>query len=144
MKNFFTLFAIAFLASTMAVSAQQTPKTANQNKTVLVYSEEYEALVYKSSPNNSDSEIMIESLPGYGNEPIPVEINQNKKGSYTFTKHPSLMLPEYYSVVIMDSLTGKTFDLKTTDSYTFDVSKDIPERFVLQMAKTKTNLTAMR
>ena len=144
MKKIFTLFVVTFFAGTIAVNAQQSSKTIPQIKTALVYSEEDEALVYKNNPQSNDNEIVIESLPGYGQDPIPVEINQNKKGSYTFTKHPSLILPEYYSVVILDSLTGKTFDLKETDSYTFDIAKATPERFMLQMAKTKTTLTAMR
>lgn len=143
MKKFIAFFFIAFL-TTSALSAQSTKKEITTAKAVMVYSEEYEAIVYKSESQVSGSEILIESLPGYGKEPIPVEVFQNKKGSYTFKKHPSLVMPEYYNVIITDSLTGQSFDLKNADSYTFDVTKSTPDRFMLYMSKSKTNLTAMR
>lgn len=142
MKKIVTLFAAALLTVT-AASAQQTAAsiTADKAKSVMVYSEEDEALVYKNGSAHHGREILIETLPGFGNDPVPVDIDQNANGSYTFKKHPSLQLPEYYTVIITDSLTGNQFDLKKSDSYTFDVAKAMPERFALEMRKTKTELT---
>jgi hypothetical protein len=137
MKKIITLLTFVFIAGTMALNAQQTDKTS------LVYSEDDEALVYKSEPGTTN-EIMIESLPGYGEESVPIDVYQNEKGMYTFTKHPALVLPEYYNVVILDSVTGSEFDLRASDSYTFEVKKNVPERFVLIMSKAKTEFTAMR
>jgi hypothetical protein len=73
-------------------------------------------------------------------------VNQDEKGSFTFKKHPSLALPEFYTVVIKDTVTGAQFDLKDSDSYSFEVKKVVPERFLLQMKKAKANntLTAMK
>jgi hypothetical protein len=143
MKKYIAFFFIAFLATT-ASSGQNTKKEINTANAVMVYSEEYEAIVYKSESQANGSEILIESLPGYGVDPIPVEVFQDKNGSYTFKKHPSLIVPEYYNVIITDSLTGQSFDLKNSDSYTFDVTKATPDRFMLYMYKSKMNLTAMR
>jgi len=144
MKNILTLLVIAMMIATLHCSAQQTAGKATGDKTVLVYSEEDEALVYKNNSQNNTKEIIIESLPGYGFDPVPVEISLNENGSYTFKKSASLVLPEYYTVVITDSVTGENFDLKTSDSYSFDVAKATPERFALQMTKIKTRLTTIQ
>lgn len=145
MKAIITILIAALMSLATAVNAQQqATKPAVPQKSIMVYSEEDEAIVYKSGSHLNGKEILIESLPGFGNDPIPVEVNPSENGSYTFKKHPSLVLPEYYTVIITDSLTGKQFDLKNSDSYTFDVSKSMPERFVLEMRKMKTDLTAMR
>jgi hypothetical protein len=145
MKTLITLLAATIIATaTLKAQPASKPTMPEPHKSVMVYSEEEEALVYKQGSHISGKEILIESLPGFGKDPIPVEVNQFEKGSYTFKKHPALVLPEYYNVVIIDSLTGEQFDLKSADSYTFDVSRVVPERFLLQMQKTKTRLTAMR
>ena len=143
MKKIVTLLLISLLAGTTAIQAQSAKQTAT-DKTVMVYSEEDEAMIYKNESQANSKEILIETLPGFGFDPVPVEISLNENGSYTFKKHPALVLPEYYTVVISDSVTGKKFDLNSADSYTFDVAKATPDRFVLQMQKMKTNLTAMR
>ena len=141
MKKIFTLLTIAMLASTTATYAQTNK--INTSNSVMVYSEDEEALVYKNNSQTNGKEIIIESLPGFGFDPIPVEIGLNENGSYTFKKHPSLVLPEYYSVEITDSVTGARFDLKTADSYTFEVAKATPDRFALQMHKIKNGSIAM-
>ncbi len=143
MKKIFTFLTIAMLGGLSVANAQQTAGKTATDKTVLIYSEEDEALVYKNTSKTS-KEIIIESLPGFGFEPVPVEISLNENGSYTFKKSASLILPEYYTVVITDSLTGEKFDLKTSDSYSFDVAKATPERFALQMTKIKTRITTIQ
>lgn len=111
---------------------------------VLFYSQEEDALIIKDTGYVHSELIVIESLPYSEKLTIPVYVDQHIKGTYSFTKHPALQLPEYYTVVITDNLTGKKFDLRNEDSYTFEVNKDEPERFVLQIDKIKTTLTAMR
>lgn len=141
-----TIFAILFIAMAAAGAQAQNaalPAGLDRLKSVMVYSEAEEAIVYKTANNNS-KEILIESLPGYGSDDIPVEVNQDEKGSFTLKKHPSLLLPEFYTVVIKDTVTGEQFDLKDSDSYSFEVKKVVPERFLLQMKKTKSSLTAMK
>lgn len=115
-----------------------------EKKCVLVYSEDEEALVYKDSTLQYHNEILIGSLPGDAGDPIPVYLNPYVKGQYTFKKHPSLQLPEYYTVVIKDKLTGEAFDLKISDSYTFNVNKVTPDRFVLCIDKKRNKVTAMK
>jgi hypothetical protein len=145
MKTIATLIFIACIQNATFAQASQTAKAGAENNksSVMIYSADEDAIVYKNASQNG-KEIIIESLPGFGQEAIPVDVSQNVKGSYTFKKDPALLLPEYYSVVIEDTLTGKSFDLKAADSYTFDVSRATPERFVLKMSKSKTTLTAMR
>lgn len=111
---------------------------------VLFYSQEEDALIIKGTGYVHSELIVIESLPYSEKLTIPVYVDQHIKGTYSFTKHPALQLPEYYTVIITDNLTGKTFDLINEESYTFQVDKDEPERFVLQIDKIKTTLTAMR
>ena len=113
-------------------------------KSSLIYSEDDDALVFKNGVSVSSKEIIIENIPFFDQASIPVYINQEVNGNYTFKKHPALMLPEFYTVIIEDTATGNRFDLKTSDSYSFDIEKNIPERFILQIHKLKTTMTAMR
>jgi len=139
MKTIFILLITALVGVSTGAQAQQAaakPATSDKGNSVMVYSEEEEALIYKQT----GKEILIETLPEYGKEAIPIIVNQDVKGNFTFKKHPALLLPEYYNVVIEDTLTGEHFDLKNADSYSFVVAKDVPERFMLQMSKTKTSL----
>jgi hypothetical protein len=123
------------------IAAQAGPSA---KKCGMIYSEEEEALVYKDTAAQYNEEIIIESIPSFAGEPIPVYINPNVQGQHTFKKHPSLSLPEYYSVVIKDTVTGNSFDLKSSDSYTFSVNRVTPDRFVLYIDKKKNSLTASR
>ena len=145
MKTLILLITTLLLASATGARAQEyATKPAAPQKSVLVYSEEDEALIYKNELHTQGKEILIESLPEYGKAAIPVIVRQDENGSFTFKKHPNLLLPEFYTVIIEDTLTGEQFDLKNADSYSFVVSKMVPERFMLQMTKMKSNLTAMR
>lgn len=140
MKKILTILVLALFTVT-AASAQQTVKAipAERLKSVMVYSADDDAIVYKQGSQQNGKEIIIESIPGFGTESVVVDIAQNENGSYTFTKHPSLLLPEYYTVIITDAVTGNQFDLKKSDSYTFDIAKQTPERFTLRMQKNKTS-----
>jgi hypothetical protein len=146
-----TLLLITFCGLLQLMASARNPIKVNlllnegeENGYSLVYSEEDEALVYKDDgTDHSGHEIVIESLPGFDETHIPVIIAQKLKGSFTFKKHPKLELPEYYTVVIEDNLTGQLFDLKAADSYTFSINRSIPDRFVLHITKKKATLTAL-
>jgi len=56
-------------------------------------------------------------------------------GTFTFKKDSELKVYENIDVYIEDMLTGKIFDLKTAESYTFNVNRRFPDRFVLHMDK---------
>lgn len=149
MKTIFALLFTALVAGATGARAQASapalPAGLDRLNSVMVYSEEEEAIIYKNETGANSKDILIESLPGYGREDIPVEVNQDEKGNFTFKKAPSLLIPEFYTVVIKDTLTGEQFDLKRADSYSFEVKKVVPERFLLQVKKAKSNqLTAMK
>ena len=145
MKSIITILFIALLAGANSVAAQTratVPPVAN--KTIMVYSEDEDAFVYKSEDHMLGQEILIETLPVYGKALVPMIVHPEVNGTLTFKKHPALMVPEYYTITIEDKLTGAVYDLKSDETYTFEVKKHVPERFVLQMSLTRTHLTAMK
>ena len=146
MKTLSILLITLFFTFTAKTQTENISRSlvSDKQKSILIYSEEEEALIYKSDVLTTSKEILIQSLPVYGKTSIPVILKQDQKGCFTFKKHPALLLPEYYDVTIEDTLTGEVFDLKNSDSYSFVITKIVPERFILQMNKIKTNLTAMR
>lgn len=142
MKTIITLILIGLLQG--MTFAQTQSAAAGSKNSVMVYSQDEDALVCKSNEKQKGEEILIESLPYFETLSIPVYVSEDLKGSCTFKKDPSLLLPEHYTVVIEDRLTGGRFDLKSADTYTFHAYQNMPERFVLQIDKQKTTLTAMR
>jgi hypothetical protein len=144
MKKFFTLIIFGLLqGATFAQTQNPVAGAGNSKSSVMVYSQDEDALVTKA-PSQHNEEILIESLPYFETLSIPVFLSENAKGPCTFKKHPSLLLPEHYSVIIEDKLTGGRFDLKSSDTYSFEAYQNMPERFVLLIDKQKTTLTAMR
>jgi hypothetical protein len=117
--------------------SQAQIKTGELSADRLVYSEEEDAIIPKDAGQHSN-ELVIESLPGMEELSIPLLFHQQPKGSYTIKKDPGLELPEFYNVIIEDTLTGNQFDLKYAESYSFSVNRFIPERFVLQISKKRS------
>ena len=143
MKTLITVILIGLLQG-MSFAQSNNAVSAASKKSAMVYSQDDDALVYKNNEKQRGDEIMIESLPYFETLSIPVYVSEDLKGSVTFKKDPSLLLPEHFTVVIEDKLTGGRFDLKAADTYTFHAYQNMPERFVLQIDKQKTSLTAMR
>jgi hypothetical protein len=142
-----SIITICFMMLSALMGAQRGHSETNQalqKENLMVYSEEEDAMIHKDQMARDSKDIIIQSLPGYGEGPVPVYVNDNIKGTYTLKKHPTLYLPEFYSVVIEDTLTGRKFDLKTSDSFSFDVTGPVSDRFVLYITKSKTTLTAMK
>lgn len=142
MKTIITLIFITLLQSLLSGQTEQAAPEVKSS--VMVYSEDMEALIYKDEESHFGKEIIIESLPDYSEIMIPVHISQMTKGFYTFKKDPKLVIPEFYSAVIEDNLTGSLFDLKSSDSYSFSINRSIPDRFVLRISKAKATLASMR
>lgn len=143
MKTLITIFLLAVLSSYGFAQDNHTKATSVAPCT-LIYSYDEDALVYKDNAIQPMKEIVIESLPCSGKLTIPIYLSQNMKGTYVFKKHPALVIPEYYTAVIEDTFTGEHFDLKLNDSYVFETSKKMEERFVLKMDYQKVTYTAMR
>lgn len=142
MKTIITLIFIGLFQG--LIPAQTADAAAAAKSSAMVYSSSMEALIYKDDGAQFGKEIVIESLPDFAVISVPVHVSQITKGTYTFKKDPKLVIPEFFNVVIEDNLTGGSFDLKNSDSYTFSVNRAIPDRFVLQISKAKATITAMR
>ena len=145
MKSILTLVLVIVLGSSNTLISQKSVQTTPINKpVVLVYSEDEEAMVYKQEENCSGPEILIETLPIARKSSLPLIIHTDLKGTFTFKKHPTLLLPDYFKVTIEDKLTGQLFDLRSKEGFSVQVDKHISERFILHMELAKTNFTAMR
>jgi hypothetical protein len=103
------------------------------NPCAAIYSEQEEGIVYED-PNKTTTDIVIQSIPPAGGLGTPVKI-VFIKGTYTFYKGPGIEIPGDCHAYIEDQLTGQNFDLSTGLSYTFKVSRTIPDRFVLHVDK---------
>jgi hypothetical protein len=98
------------------------------------YSEKLEAIVSSDSiPRIKCRDIMITSLPPSTQNLTSFYIEFGRVGSFTFKKDSSLEVPEDSEVFIEDNLTGKIFNLKTSDAYTFNVNRRVPNRFILHV-----------
>ncbi|PBQ32954.1 hypothetical protein CNR22_14615 [Sphingobacteriaceae bacterium] len=146
MKSSLTLlFLIVFGGFNTITSQKHATQAAPIDKpVVLIYSEDEEAMVYKHEENFAGPEIMIETLPLVRKASLPLIVHTDLRGTFTFKKHPALLLPDYYTVTIEDKLTGQIFDLRSREVFSVEVKSHISERFVLHMTLAKTNFTAMR
>lgn len=145
MKAILTLVFVIVLGGFNTIICQKcVQKTSIDKPIVLVYSEYEEAMVYKQEENFSGPEILIETLPRVRKSSLPLIIHTDLKGTFTFKKHPTLLLPDYFTVTIEDKLTGQIFDLRSKENFSVQIDKHISERFILHMELSKANFTAMR
>jgi len=112
--------------------------TSNAEACMVGYSESVEALVNEDYAPVKSREITIVSLPPESQSATNVSIDFGMTGSFTFKKSATLEIYSDNDVYIEDMLTGKVFDLKTAESYTFNVNRRIPNRFVLHIDKMLT------
>jgi len=117
----------------------QAPAASTQMEKPLTcsisYSEKSETLVNEEFAAIKCREIVITSLPPESQSATNVTIDFGMTGSFTFKKDASLEIYNNNDVYLEDMLTGKVFDLKTSESYTFNVNRRIPNRFVLHIDK---------
>ena len=121
------------------ISFCQTTVPADNNSSVGVcsinYSESLASLVYGESTKITCHEITISSLPPQTQSVTIVDVDFGRTGSFTFKKDKSLQVYEDNDVYIEDMLTGKVFDFKSSDTFSFNVNRRVPERFVLHIDK---------
>jgi hypothetical protein len=142
----FSVFVLLNLTNAQNTSLANTTCKANQLLTpgsaVMIYSTERQACVLEdTSHSTTPSEVLIKDLPPLTKKTTPVMIRFTK-GSYTFKTDPSLILPHDSRVYLEDLLTGKEFDLIPGTSYSFNVSRMIPDRFVLNIRKQELKFSA--
>ena len=136
MKIITTLIGIIgfqYIALCQAPVAPQ--QSTNTTACSISYSENLETLVNEEYAAIKCREITITSLPPSTQSVTNVSIDFGMTGSFTFKKDVALEIYNDKDVYIEDMLTGRVFDLKTADSYTFNVNRRIPNRFVLHIDK---------
>ncbi len=113
----------------------QTNGTSSPEVCSVGYSESVEALVNEDYAAIKCREITIISLPPTTQSVTNMTIDFGMTGTFTFKKDAALKILGDNDVYIEDMLTGKVFDLKTAESYSFNVNRRIPNRFILHMDK---------
>jgi hypothetical protein len=132
------IYLMKYLISLICLLACQHISLAQASATTpcaLVFSESGGALVTNDSAPVSCREIRILSLPPATRSLTPVQIEFGMTGAFTFVKDPDLDTSAEGDIYIEDLLTGKVFDLRQGETYTFHVNRRIPERFVLHIDK---------
>ena len=79
--------------------------------------------------------IAIVDLPPVNQALTEIAVDFATTGSYTFVKGADVKLYPDRDVYIEDMLTGKVFDLKNSESYTFNVNRRVAHRFMLHIDK---------
>lgn len=112
--------------------AEQMTNLTNTSECELQYSEDSEALEF-SGASVKCREITISSLPPVTQVSAPINIEFGMTGTFTFKKGINLSEYETKDVYIEDMLTGRIFNLKNMDKYSFNVNRRVPNRFVLHI-----------
>lgn len=110
-----------------------TQQPAGPASCAMNYSEDSQALTIPEPVKCR--EIVISALPPLTQSVTPLNVEFGMTGAFTFKKDASLDVQDDRDIYIEDMLTGKIFNLKTSDSYTFNVNRRVPDRFVLHVDK---------
>ncbi len=87
-------------------------------------------------------ELLIYSLPAVSVSAFDIQVNFDNKGIYAFKRDSKLIVPVDECVFIEDVFTGKFFDLKSTQSYTFAINHNTREtRFLMHVNKPISKVT---
>lgn len=108
-------------------------QNAAEEACMITYSENSKTLVSNQSAPVKFRELTILSLPPATQSLTPLEIDFGLTGTFTFKKSDILEMYDDRDVYIEDMLTGKIFNLKTADTYSFSVNRRVPGRFVLHI-----------
>ena len=133
--TFICIMGFQYIALCQAVTPSAVTQNTMNSTCSVIYSENSELLVSSEQGPFKCREITIMNIPPSTQSVTPLNIEFGMTGSFTFKKDGGLEPHENVDVYIEDMLTGKVFDLKTSDSYTFNVTRRIPGRFVLHMDK---------
>ncbi|PBQ32905.1 hypothetical protein CNR22_14355 [Sphingobacteriaceae bacterium] len=139
MKNLITIVAIAcFTSSGFAQNesvASLNHKLEVSNTCTLGYVEGSKTLKDITGFPARCEQIAIVELPPVNQTLTEITIDFATTGSYTFVKSADIKLYPDRDVYIEDMLTGKVFDLKKSESYTFNVNRRVAHRFMLHIDK---------
>lgn len=135
MKIITTLICILGFQYISSGQTATTPPVPNAAACSLVYSEDSKSLKHSEALPVKSRDLIIASLPPLTQSLTTITLDFGMTGAFTFKKEANLNLQDDRDIYIEDMLTGKIFDLKKSDSYTFNVTRRIPDRFVLHIDK---------
>lgn len=139
MKTVYLILSFVFL---QYIGVSQTEQSAAASAGCpVIYSESESAIILKDASLPLCSDLVFETLPPVTQTLVPVKLAL-KKGTYNFKKDANLSVPDGLSVVVEDTMTGATFDLLKDESLKFNVTRTIPDRFVMFVSKTKPSVAA--
>jgi hypothetical protein len=110
------------------------------DKCSIIYSEEEDGYTYEERDRTGCTFLEITSLPPLMEGDVPVKISFTK-GSYSLKRSLSVGLDVGYKFILEDMLTGQMYDLKSETPYSFNVSRTIPDRFVMHVSKDSGKIT---
>ena len=127
------LFLSMFLTS-LALQSQSGPCT-------LSYSDDKWTISHSGTEAHQCSELHIASLPPLNVISVPLNLFITVKGTYKLSKDPSLLIPEEYTVVVEDLLTGQYYNLNSSEPYVFNMNRGFNQtRFLLEPSKNPAKL----
>lgn len=107
----------------------------------LSYSNSQWTIAHSYSTHRQCSGLLIASLPSLSQASTPMDLFITVMGSYTLKKDPALQLPPDYSVVVEDLLTGRYYNLNSTEPYVFRMNMGFSQtRFLLEISKDAPKL----
>lgn len=147
MKSMYALLSIVALNFT-GLSQVEVNATAPANNTSseacqVVYNQEENVIMLQQASTSPCNELVFEMLPPVTQTLVPMRLAL-KKGTYTFKKHNTLEVPAGYTYLIEDTMTGGTFDFSKERPFTFNVTRSVPDRFVMFISKSKTASVAAK
>jgi hypothetical protein len=107
----------------------------------LSYTDGKWAITHSDTIAHQCSELHIASLPPLTLSPMPMNLFITAKGTYKLKKAPSLAIPEDYTLLVEDLLTGQYYNLNSPEPYVFNMNRAFNQtRFLLEPSKTPAKL----
>ncbi len=110
-------------------------KQQSEGACVLNYTDAGWTMEYNDPSKQLCPTIAIASLPAMSQANTPLNLFITVAGTYTLKKDADLAIPDDYTVVVEDLLTGQYYNLKTQESYTFKMNRGFNQTlFVLEIS----------
>ncbi|MES2679673.1 MAG: hypothetical protein V4635_07305, partial [Bacteroidota bacterium] len=121
MKTIATLILITLTC--FGIKGQTAPEPAKTQPSgpvcTLKYAGTEWSIEHSDTAGHQCQTIAIAELPPMSQANTPMNLFINKMGSYSLKRAPELVIPDEYTIVIEDLLTGQYYNLKTQEPYTF-------------------------
>lgn len=143
MKTISTLLCALFLHTMSWSQVNLNQPGLKTSACEVVYSANATGMVYSNQSAGTCTDLKITSLPNMEDGRVPVRLAFTK-GTYTLQKGEGLLIPDNIQVEVEDLLTGQIFDLKDGNPYTFNVNRNMGDRFMIYFKKQDPRLTASR